>query len=587
LPETEIPNRNSLSNVCMTPGLLLSRSSQTTRNNKTGDWRFVRPVYRDKTAPCSVACPAGEDIPRIEMLAARGHFQEAWDVIMQENPFPAVCGRVCFHPCEGACNRSELDTPIAIHHVERSLGEHALEKGLIPSKRPAARKNKRIAIVGSGPSGLSAAYFLNSLGYECHVYEAREEAGGLLRWGIPEYRLPRTILAAEIARLERLGVHVHRAAPVARDILEARAKDHHAVFVGCGHAHSVFPGIQGHELMTDGLEYLRSVRAGIAGEVSGDVAVIGGGNTAIDVGRTLIRGHASVYILYRRRIVDMPAFEQERKAALAEGLNIRELVAPVAVEAQGNRIRLTVQAMQVSGEDAGGGRARVVPKGDATETLIVDKVVAATGAEADPVWAPSTGSGAGHLKMSHCLFEKWDIPIIYGGDLMSPVLSVSHAIMSGKQAAMALDTYFQSGMDAVIPRLEECRIGKGQIVSMESYCRGEAYRNNSQAVTFTDIKGDMFAVSERQEPPELSPELRINSFSAVEACLSRESAVQEAGRCFNCGTCNGCGYCSIFCPEMAVVLGESNTINLDYCKGCGICVAECPRNAMHLETEAP
>jgi Pyruvate/2-oxoacid:ferredoxin oxidoreductase delta subunit len=283
----------------------------------------------------------------------------------------------------------------------------------------------------------------------------------------------------------------------------------------------------------------------------------------------------------------MPAFEQERKAALAEGLNIRELVAPVAVEAGGNRIRLTVQAMQVSGETAGDGRARVVPKGDATETLIVDKVVAATGAEADPVWAPSTGSGPGRLKMSHCLFEKRDIPILYGGDLMSPVLSVPHAIMSGKQAAMALDTYFQSGMDAVIPRLEECRIGKGSIVSMASYCQGKARRSNSPAVTFTDIKGHMFSGSERQEPPELSPELRIKSFSAVEACLSRESAVQEAGRCFNCGTCNGCGYCRIFCPEMAVVLGENNTINLDYCKGCGICVEECPRNAMHLETEAP
>ena len=167
MPETS--QRQSLSNACLGPGLLLSRSSQTTRDNKTGDWRFVRPVYRDKTAPCRVACPAGEDIPRIEMLAARGHFQEAWDVIMQENPFPAVCGRVCFHPCEGACNRSEFDASLAVHHVERFIGEHGLEKGLTPSRRPAKRKNMRIAVVGSGPSGLSAAYFLNDLGYECHV----------------------------------------------------------------------------------------------------------------------------------------------------------------------------------------------------------------------------------------------------------------------------------------------------------------------------------------------------------------------------------------------------------------------------------
>ena len=276
MPETETLHRDRLSKACTDTGLLLSRSSQTTRNNKTGDWRFVRPVYRDKTAPCRVACPAGEDIPRIEMLAARGQFQEAWDVIMQENPFPAICGKVCFHPCEGVCNRAEFDTPLAIHHVERSLGEYALEKGLTPSQLPATGKNKRIAIVGAGPSGLSAAYFLVSLGYECHVYEAREEAGGLLRWGIPEYRLPPAILAGEISRLERLGVLVHCGTPVARDIMEAPHRDFDAVFVGCGHMHSILPGIQGHELMIDGLEYLRSVRAGLSQDVSGDVVVIGG-----------------------------------------------------------------------------------------------------------------------------------------------------------------------------------------------------------------------------------------------------------------------------------------------------------------------
>ena len=288
------------------------------------------------------------------------------------------------------CIRERFDTPLAIHQVERSLGEHALEKGLTPSTRPAASNNKRVAIVGAGPSGLSAAYFLNTLGYECHVYEAREEAGGLLRWGIPEYRLPLAILAGEISRLERLGVQVHCGTPVARDIMEAPHRNFDAVFVGCGHMHSILPGIQGHELMIDGLEYLRSARSGLSEDVSGEVVVIGGGNTAIDVARTLIRSQANPFILYRRRVADMPAFEQERKAALAEGVIIRELVAPAVVEAEGARIRLTVQDMQVSGEAGEDGRARVVPKGGATETLVVDKVFSATGAEADPVWEPGS-----------------------------------------------------------------------------------------------------------------------------------------------------------------------------------------------------
>jgi Pyruvate/2-oxoacid:ferredoxin oxidoreductase delta subunit len=243
--------------------------------------------------------------------------------------------------------------------------------------------------------------------------------------------------------------------------------------------------------------------------------------------------------------------------------------------------------MQVSGEASKDGRARVAPKNNPAKTLIVDKVFAATGAEADPVWEVDNEAGSGRLRMSHCLFEKREIPILYGGDLMSPVLSIPHAIMSGKQAAMALDTYFLSGLEAVIPRLEECRIGEGPGVSMEIYCQKEARSNSTHTVPFAEIKTDMFAVSERQEPSELPPEQRINSFAAVEACLSREKAVQEAGRCFNCGTCNGCGYCEIFCPEMAVVRRDRNTINMDYCKGCGICVEECPRNAMHLETEAP
>ena len=433
---------------------------------------------------------------------------------------------------------------------------------------------------------MSAAYFLNNLGYECHVYETRTEAGGLLRWGIPEYRLPLSILAGEVSRLEHLGVVFHCGTSLGKDFLETPGSGYHAVFVGCGRARSVFPAIQGREMMVDGLAYLRAVRDGDAMGVIGEVAVVGGGNTAIDVARTLVRFNARPTIFYRRRLQDMPAFEKEKEAALAEGVAIRELVAPVAVEAVTGGYSLTLKALQLSGETDVDGRPRVVPKGEATEILTVKRVFAATGAEADAAWDPGRETDYGRLALSHSLLEARDIPVLYGGDLVNSVLSVPHAVMSGKQAAMVLDTYFRAGMTAIAPRLEACRIGGGPGVSMEKYCNAKARNTNPDTVVYADIKSSMFEVSERESPPRLSLEKCVQSFSAVEACLSKEGAIQEAGRCFNCGTCNGCGYCSVFCPEMAVVLGECNTISLDYCKGCGICVEECPRNAMHLEAEA-
>ena len=586
MPDTNTQRKMRILQTRGVPALLLSRSDQTTRNNRTGDWRFARPVYADKTAPCSNACPAGEDIPRIETLVARADFKRAWEVVMRENPFPAICGCVCFHPCEGACNRLQLDFPLAIRQVERTVGELALKDRLMPSHPPAKSRRRRIALVGAGPAGLSAAYFLNNLGYECHVYEAHQAAGGVLRWGIPAYRLPLQILAGEISRLERLGVRIHCGSPVTPDIRAAAGKDFQAVFVGCGHARSLKPGIKGQELMSDGLAYLRAVRGGVAGDVSGKAVVIGGGNTAVDVARTLIRSNIETAILYRRRLEDMPAFEQERAAALAEGVAIRELVAPISLEAAAGRFNLTVQAMRPTGETDGDGRARVAPTGDAAEILTIDKVFAATGAEAEPAWEPGSSADYGQLALSHCLLEERDIPILYGGDMANPVLSVPHAVMSGKQAAMALDVYFRWGPASVAQRLAECQVGGGPGVSMDTYNNREARRKISRIVTYTDIKSGMFAASARTEPVRLSPERRIRSFSPVEACLAGEDAAREARRCFSCGTCNDCGYCGVFCPEMAALPGERPAIDLDYCKGCGICVEECPRNAMHLEAEA-
>lgn len=582
----EIMAAPDIQNGCRMPPLLLSRSDRSTRGNKTGDWRFVVPRYENKTAPCAAACPVGQDIPRIEMLAARGDFMGAWNTIMAENPFPAVCGRVCFHPCEAACNRSAFDQPVAVHHIERSLGEWALKEGSMPAMPQQPASGMRIAIAGGGPAGLTAAYFLTGLGYECHVYEAREEAGGVLRWGIPAYRLPLPLLAGEVSRLARMGIRIYCKRPLPADAVDALGRDYQAIFVACGHGKPVDPAISGREFFIDGLGYLSRARSGTAEKIQGDAVVIGGGNTAVDVARTLVRSGAKPVIVYRRRMGDMPAFQKEIDQARAEGVLIRELSAPVALQPVEGGFEVELQAMALTGEAAEDGRARVTPAAGATETMRVRAVFAATGAEPDVAWLPAPANGKGRLSMSHCLMKAdGRIPVVYGGDLASPVLSVPNAIMSGKQAAMAIDVYLQEGFENIAARLGQCPSANGAGVSMAAYRGQETGTNAPRLVPFEAIKTHCFDRADRQSPARLSLNRRMHSFDPVEASLGRDAAIKEARRCFNCGTCNGCGYCSVFCPELAVVLGETNTIDLDYCKGCGICVEECPRNAMSLETE--
>jgi NADPH-dependent glutamate synthase beta subunit-like oxidoreductase len=312
--------------------LHISRSHTSTAANKTGTWRFLRPRYQEKTAPCSAACPAGEDIGRIQMLAGRRLFSLAGQAALMENPLPAVCGRVCFHPCEAACNRAGLDEPVAVRHVERLVGDYLLERGTHGVMDRCGDAGRRIAVVGAGPAGLSAAYFLNRLGYDCDVFEAAEAPGGLLRWGIPAYRLPGGVLAREIARIEALGVAIRCGVRLRADFLRSARERYDGVFVGCGNARSVSVNFEGETFATDGLDLLRRVRRGQRPAIDGPVAVIGGGNTAIDVARTLVRLGAEPIVCYRRRRRDMPVFDDEIGRALEEGVRIRDLVIPVSLQ---------------------------------------------------------------------------------------------------------------------------------------------------------------------------------------------------------------------------------------------------------------
>ncbi len=574
--------------------LFLPHSSASTALNKTGSWRYVRPFYDEKTSPCAAACPAGEDIGRVEMLVSRKSIQQAWETILEENPFPAVCGRVCFHNCEGACNRGQMDDSVAIHHLERFVGDAAISSSETPKIEALPDNGKKVAIAGSGPAGLGAAYFLARLGFGCEVFEAQPEPGGILRWGIPTYRLPRNVLQKEISRIEKLGVTIHCRTPITAEMLQAFKTQYDAVFIGCGHGRSIDLQIEGGQMAINGLQFLYDIRAQqeMSLNVRPTAAVIGGGNTAIDVARALVRLGIDPLIVYRRRRQDMPAFSPELQMALDEGVKLKTLFTPIAIKGAGKDSAgrqapyvVTLQKMKASATEIEG-RARVVPDGDKTETLQVGHIFSAIGAEPEAPWHHASAGDSACLDLSHCKLSNDGIPIAYGGDLTNRVKSVADAIASGKQAAMALDTYFKSGWDAVNQAVTGCQVGPGPAVSMAIYLGEERKDRSPHRVSYSEINTHYFISASRVIAPVLPPGDRIQSFLPVESTLTTEAALEEARRCFNCGICNACDYCRLYCPEMSVTVeDEHRYINLDYCKGCGLCVAECPRNAMALKEE--
>ena len=542
----------------------------------------MKPVYTSRTAPCSAACPAGEDIPHLEHLASQGRFRESLETILKENPFPSVCGHVCFHPCESACNRSNLDAALAINALERFIGCWDIREKILPAIQTAPSNGRHVAVIGSGPSGLSAAYFFCRLGYRCDVYESEKEPGGLLRWGIPPYRLPTVILKHEIERIENLGAQIYCGRKVSASFLQTAGERYHAIFVGCGRARPIRMQIKGDVEALDGLTFLRNVRNGNNGAFKGVSAVIGGGNTAIDVGRSLVRSGSHPIILYRRRIEDMPAFRQEVVLAQQEGVDIRELTIPVRMDKDARGITVQLQKMAIHGYETDSGRARVMPIQGEQETLLVQQVFTAIGAEVENSWQQPEQGRCIHL--SHCTLTNDGFPVARGGDMVNQVLSVSDAVASGKQAAMAIDSCFQEGWGSVEKRLAACRVGQGPAVSMESYLKNDVLQQrHSQIVSYDDINTAYFLPADRTEPMVNGPGERRASFSDYRSEFTTRSASDEAGRCFNCGICNDCDNCRLFCPETAVSVEDTRRIDMDYCKGCGICVVECPRGAMTLE----
>ncbi len=520
-----------------------------------GPVRSRRPIYQDLLPPCNHACPAGEPIQGWLAHAQAGRHREAWELLVQANPFPAVHGRVCYHPCESSCNRERLDGAVSIHSVERFLGDLAIERGWpLPAGAPAS--GHRVLVVGAGPSGLSAAYHLRRLGHEVVVRDAGPIAGGMMHFGIPAYRLPRAVLDAEIARLVGLGVVFefnHRV-----DDLEAEWRDggFAAVFLAVGAHLSKRGGIPARDAgrMLDAISFLRDVEAGTPPRLGRRVAVYGGGNTAMDAARTALRlGHEPL-IIYRRDREHMPAHDFEAAEALEEGVKIHWLRAITGLE--GGALTVEVMALDGDGRPHGTGEF---------ETIDADDLILALGQETDTRFLRGlTGVALGDdgtVTVDERMMTGRP-GLFAGGDMVPAQRSVTYAVGHGSTAARHIDAF-----------LRETAWAAPAPPPLATYDKLHLW-------FYTDVA--------HRPQGRASMDERRATFGEVVAGWSEPEAVFEASRCLSCGTCFECDGCYAACPEDAVIkLGPGRRYEFEYakCTGCAICFEQCPCHAISMVRE--
>jgi 2-oxoacid:acceptor oxidoreductase delta subunit (pyruvate/2-ketoisovalerate family) len=523
--------------------------------NKTGNWRTERPVYVDRLPPCNDACPAGENIQQWLYLAEDGSYESAWREIMRVNPLPAVMGRACFHPCQSACNRTTVDETVGINAVERFLGDRALEEGWLPDS-VAAPTGRRVLVVGSGPGGMTAAYHLRLLGHEVVVYESSPLPGGMMRYGIPAYRLPRDVVAAEIDRIVALGVEIECGRPV--DDLEAAfaAGRFDAAFLAVGAQrgrHADIPAGDSARIL-DAVSLLRDTEGTDAALLGRRVAVYGGGDTAMDAARTARRlGAEEAVVVYRRTRERLPANRDEVTDAVEEGVRLKWLSTIVGDEGG----VLTIERMEL--DESGFPR----PTGE-FEDLQADALVLALGQEADLslLWSMHDVPAKDGLIPVGPDFMTARPGVFAGGDMVAGARTLTDAIGHGKKAARAIDAW------------------------MDGRCLERPARH--ELATPAHLNTWYFADAPKSVRPRLDVARRTSTFDEVVEGLDDSTALYEARRCLSCGNCFQCDNCFGVCPDNAVrKVDEAHgyAFDYDFCKGCGLCVEECPCGAIEMVPE--
>ena len=524
--------------------------------NKTGSWRTERPVYVDRLPPCNAQCPAGEDIQGWLFHAESGSYFEAWQHLTRDNPFPAIMGRVCYHSCEGKCNRGQIDAPVGINSVERFLGDEALKLGW-KFAPPATESGKHVLVVGAGPSGMSAAYHLRRLGHRVTVKEAGPLMGGMMRFGIPQYRLPRDVLEAEMQRIVAMGVQVQLGTKVDNIAATMAEEQFDAAFlaVGAHIAKRAFIPAKDSSRILDAVSVLRSMEGEEKPMLGRKVVVYGGGNTAIDVARTAKRlGATEAIIVYRRNREKMPAHDFEVEEALQEGVMVKWL--STIKQADGGT--LTVEKMVL--DDKGNPQ----PTGE-FESLEADSLVLALGQDVDL----SLLDGVEGLVMNNGVVQVDPVTMMTGhpglfagGDMVPADRNVTIAVGHGKKAARNIDAWLRGETLAPKPK--------------------------HALASFDRINSWYYSDAPKTVRPQLEIARRTSSFDEVQGGLTESNALFEARRCLSCGNCFECDNCYGVCPDNAVIKlgpGDRFKFNYDYCKGCGVCAAECPCGAIDMVPE--
>jgi NADPH-dependent glutamate synthase beta subunit-like oxidoreductase len=533
----------------------------TTEVLKTGTWRAALPVYRQTPSPCHQACPVNSRIAQWMQQAGARDWHGAWLTLTENNPFPAIVGRVCHHPCEPACNRGSYDAPLAICALERYVGDRALAEGWRFAPAPVSRQ-ERVAIVGGGPSGLSAAYQLRRRGYAVTIFEAQPELGGLLRDGIPPYRLPRAVLDGEIARVLEMGIEVRCGVTLATARRLGRLRmEFDALYLAMGARRQKRLAQLDYAAawVMDGAVYLLKANSGAPPVLGRRLAVIGGGSAAIDVARSARRAGCDVSLLALEREAQMPAQREEVVQALEEGVTLIDgaLLRSAALTESG----VTLDCVRVEFEPGPSrGEFRVTPIAGSDFTLAADAVVPAIGQDPELEAVQSFVRAEGALLWTDARGATSAEGIFAGGDISSTARFVSEAIGMGARAAREIDRRLQA--------LEPASDDAGNTLPLAA------------------INTFYHPHTARSASAQLEPAQRLRGHTEVQLGLEAGQALAEAARCFSCGHCIACDNCFYYCPDMAIRrVPGGYTVAEDHCKGCGLCAQECPTGSLAMREE--